>query len=111
MGPPETKDPPSVAADEGPEASTGKGLNRKNSTRGVDDYARERYRLDGQIKRILRADAKKRAPEKFPGDVYRTIDCTWARIADLAMVRPAERDSYHYKGLATCGSLLSLIHI
>jgi len=71
----------------------------------VDDYARERYRLDGQIKRILRADAKKRAPEKFPGDVYRTIDCTWCRVADLSMVRPADRDSYHYKGLATCGSV------
>ncbi len=105
MAPPETKDPPVMAVTEGPESSTGKGLNGKDTTRSVDDYARERYRLDGQIKRILRAHAKKRAPEKFPGDVYRTIDCTWARIADLAMVRPADRDSYHYKGLATCGSL------
>lgn len=106
LGPPETQNPPDVAAPEGSKAqSGGHRLGDKNTTRSVDDYSRERYRLDGQIKRILRADAKKRAPEKFPGDVYRTIDCTWARIADLAMVRPAERDSYHYKGLATCGSL------
>lgn len=105
MDPPETKDPPVMAVTEGPDSSTGKGLNGKDSTRGVDDYARERYRLDGLIKRILRAHAKKIAPEEFPGDVYRTIDCTWCRVADLSMVRPADRDSYHYKGLATCGSL------
>lgn len=105
MDPPETKDPPVMAVTEGPDSSTSKGLNGKDSTRGVDDYARERYRLDGLIKRILRAQAKKIAPERFPGDVYRTIDCTWCRVADLSMVRPADRDSYHYKGLATCGSV------
>lgn len=105
MDPPEMKDPPVMAVTEGPDSSTGKGLNGKDSTRGVDDYARERYRLDGLIKSILRAHAKKIAPERFPGDVYRTIDCTWCRVADLSMVRPADRDSYHYKGLATCGSV------
>lgn len=105
MDPPETKDPPVMAVTEGPDSSTGKGLNGKDSTRGVDDYARERYRLDGLIKSILRAHAKKIAPERFPGDVYRTIDCTWCRVADLSMVRPADRESYHYKGLATCGSV------
>lgn len=106
MGPPECKNPPPVGAGEGSNLSTRKRLNGNDTTcRSVDYYARERYRVDGQIKRILRADAKKRFPEKFPGDVYRTIDCTWARIADLSMVRPADRDSYHYKGLATCGSV------
>ena len=93
MDPPEMKDPPVMAVTEGPDSSTGKGLNGKDSTRGVDDYARERYRLDGLIKSILRAHAKKIAPERFPGDVYRTIDCTWCRVADLSMVRPADRDS------------------
>lgn len=105
-GPPETQSPPEVGASEGLKGQSGRHqLGHKDTTRSADDYARERYRLDGQIKRILRADAKKRAPEKFPGDVYRTIDCTWCRVADLSMVRPADRDSYHYKGLATCGSL------
>jgi len=105
LGPPETESPPVMAVTEGPKASTVKRLDGNDTTRSVDDYARERYRLDGQIKRILRADAKKRAPERFPGDVYRTIDCTWCRVADLSMVRPVDRDSYHYKGLATCGSV------
>lgn len=105
-GPPKTTNPPEVVASEGSKAQSGEDqLGHKDTTRSVDDYAREGYRLDGQIKRILRADAKKRFPEKFPGDVYRTIDCAWCRVAELSMVRPVDRDSYHYKGLATCGSV------
>lgn len=105
-GPPKTRNPPVIAVTEGPKAqSGGDRLGDKNTTRSADDYSRERYRVDGLIKRILRAHAKKIAPERFPGDVYRTIDCTWCRVADLSMVRPADRDSYHYKGLATCGSV------
>jgi len=105
-GPPETTNPPEVGASEGSKGQSGTHqLGHKHTTRSADDYARERYRVDVQIKRILRADAKKRAPERIPGDVYRTIDCTWCRVADLSMVRPADRDSYHYKGLATCGSV------
>lgn len=105
-GPPETTNPPELAGSEGSRGlSDGDRLGHKHTTRSADDYARERYRLDGQIKRILRAHAKQIAPERFPGDVYRTIDCTWCRVADLALVRPVERDSYHYKGLATCGSV------
>ena len=39
MPPPECKSPPVVAATEGPKASTGKGLNGKDSTRTVSDYS------------------------------------------------------------------------
>ena len=105
MAPPETKSPPSVAADEGPEASTGKGLNGKDSTRTVSDYSRRRYRLGTHVKSILRVQAMKTSPGRFPGDVYRTVDCTWVRIAELSMVRPMDRASYHYKGLVTCGNV------
>lgn len=105
LGPPETKSPPVVAATEGPKASTGKGLNGKDSTRTVSDYSRRRYRLGTHVKSILRVQAMKTAPDRFPGDVYRTIDCTWVRIAELSMVRPMDRASYHYKGLATCGNV------
>ena len=105
MGPPETENPPAVAAAEGPNLSTEKRLNGKNTTRGADDYARERYTMDTQIKRILRAHARKVAPGRYPGDVYRVVDCTWARVGDVTMVKPADRDTYHYKGLATCGSV------
>lgn len=105
MAPPETESPPVVAATEGPKASTGKGLNGKDSTRSRDVYAVRRYRLGTHIKYSLRAQAMKNSPGRFPGDVYRTIDCTWVRIAELSMVRPADRDSYHYKGLVTCGNV------
>lgn len=108
LEPPETQNPPDVGASEGSKVqSGGHRLGDKNTPEGrsVDDYARERYQLDGRIKRILRADAMKREPGKFPANVHRTIGCTWIRIADLSMVRPVERDSYHYKGLATCGSV------
>lgn len=105
MGPPETRNPPPVAAGEGSETSTGKPLNPKNTTRSPDDYARDRYRLDGCIKRLLKADALKIAPGKFPANVHRTVACTWIRVADVSLVKPAKRDSYHYKGLFTCGSV------
>ena len=107
MGPPETENPPPVAADEGLEPSTGKPLSSKNTTPSGDDYARDRYRLDGQIKRLLKADALKIAPGKFPANVHRTVACTWIRVGDVALVKPAKRDSYHYKGLVTCGSVHS----
>ena len=105
MAPPETKDPPVMAVTEGPESSTGKGLNGKDSTRTVSDYSRRRYRLGTHVKSILRVQAMKTAPGRFPGDVYRTVDCTWVRIAELSMVRPMDRASYHYQGLVTCGNV------
>lgn len=103
---PQNENPPTVAAVEGPNSSnSGGGLKQKDTTCSVDDYARERFRMDGQIKRILRADARRTDPSKFPGDVHRTIDCTWARVSDVHLVKPLDRDSYHYKGLATCGNV------
>jgi hypothetical protein len=65
--------------------------------------------LDGQIKRILRADAKKTQPDRHPANVYRTVACTWVRIDNLSLVKPSGKDSYHYKGLATCGSVHSCV--
>lgn len=80
--------------------------NRANDTRrSADDYRRERYWLDGQIKRVLRADAKKTNPQKHPANVHRTVACTWVRIDNLSLVKPSGKGSYHYKGLATCGSV------
>jgi hypothetical protein len=106
VGPPETESPPIVGATEGQIAkSGGNQLGHKNTTAKVDDYARARYRVDGQIKRILRADALKVAPDKFPANVHRTVGCTWIRVGDVSLVKPKQRDSYHYKGLATCGSV------
>jgi len=105
-GPPvETKSPPEIAVSEGPEASTGKGLSEKDNTRTADDYARERYRLDGLIKRILRAEAKRIDPHKHASNIYRTVGCTWIRVDDLSLIKPVARESYHYKGLMTCGSV------
>jgi hypothetical protein len=96
VGPPETESPPIVGATEGQIAkSGGNQLGHKNTTAKVDDYARARYRVDGQIKRILRADALKVAPDKFPANVHRTVGCTWIRVGDVSLVKPKQRDSYH----------------
>lgn len=107
MGPPEMKNPPQVAACEGFEAkSTGKELTYKHTTRTREDYARERYRLDGSIKKLLRADVAKNHPDKFPANVHRSVGCTWIRIShEVALVRPDGKPSYHYKGLRICGSV------
>lgn len=102
LGPP-NENPPQVAACEGSEASTsGDGLKAKDST----SYARARYAAHSHIRRILIAQAAKERPGIHPGNVYRTAACTWVPI-DLspAMVRPAGRESWHYKGLVTCGSV------
>lgn len=105
-GPPETRNPPDVGASEGPESlSTRAGLDDKNTTAKAEGYSRQRYWLHGEIRRVLIAAAKKNHPGKHPGNVYRTAACTWVRVGDLALVKPAARPSYHYKGLATCGSV------
>lgn len=106
LGPPETQSPPDVGASEGPKAqSGGDRLGHKNTTRTAGDYSRLRYELHGQIRRHLIGAAARSHPGKHPGNVYRTAACTWVRIGDLSMVKPAQRSSYHYKGLATCGSV------
>ena len=106
MPPPRTQNPPVVDATEGLKATSGEDqLSAKNTTAKVEHLARARYAIDGQIKRILKADALKVSPEKFPANVHRTVACTWIRIGDLSMVKPKGRDSFHYKGLATCGSV------
>lgn len=105
LGPPETESPPAVAAAEGPNLSTGKRLNTKDTTAAAADYSRQRFWLHGEIRRHLIAAAAKSQPGKHPGNVYRTAACTWVRVGDLALVKPAQLPSYHYKGLATCGSV------
>lgn len=105
--PPETKNPPQVAACEGfGSKSTGKELTDKHTTRTREDYARERYRLDGLIKSLLRADAIKNSPGQYPANVHRSIGCTWVRVSpQVSLVRPDGKPSYHYKGLRICGSV------
>lgn len=106
LGPPETQNPPVVDATEGPKVQSGEDqLGTKNTTTGVDGYSRQRYWLHGEIRRHLIAAAAKSQPGKHSGNVYRTAACTWVRVGDLALVKPAQRESYHYKGLVTCGSV------
>lgn len=102
LGPPETESPPAVAAAEGPNLSTGKGLNQQDSTAA---HARKRYATHSHVRRLLIAQAMKEQPGKHPGNVYRTAACTWVPVDTPTAVRPAGRESWHYKGLATCGSV------
>lgn len=73
----------------------------------ADQYAQERYSLDSQVKRILRADALRIDPTRHAANTHRTVGCTWIRVANVELVRPIDRDSFHYKGLMTCGSVWS----
>lgn len=106
LGPPETQNPPVMAVTEGPDVqSGGDRLGNKNSTKNAGEYSRNRYTAHSHIRRILIAQAMKERPGTHPGNVYRTAACTWVPVADPSMVRPANRESWHYKGLATCGSV------
>lgn len=102
LGPPERESPPPVAAGEGPEASTGKGLNSQDSTA---EHARKRYATHSHVRRLLIAQAMKEQPGKHPGNLYRTAACTWVAVDTPTAIRPVGRESWHYKGLATCGSV------
>lgn len=106
-GPPETTNPPEVGASEGPKGqSGGDRLGDKDTPRAREDYARARYDLHGQIRRHLIGYVQRHhKPGTYAGNVYRTAACTWVQCDDIALVRPADRDSYHYKGLVTCGSV------
>ena len=103
---PQTENPPPVLAGEGQESSLlSSGLTNKNTTGKPDGYTRARYATHSHIRQLLIVQAKKEQPEKHPGNVYRTAACTWVPIGAPAAVRPAGRESWHYKGLATCGSV------
>jgi len=54
---------------------------------------------------ILRQDATEHFPDKWPGDVYRVINCLWCRAAQVEVMKSAEHGRAHYKGLQTCGSV------
>ena len=56
------------------------------------DYRRERYRVDSAIKRLLRVDAKRVDPNKYPANVHRTIGCTWNRIGAVSLVKAKAAD-------------------
>lgn len=108
MPPPETQSPPTVAAVEGPKTQSGEDqLGDKNTpkSRTPDEYRRDRFALHSQIRRLLIGRAAETAPGKHAGNVYRTAACTWVRTGDVSVVRPAGRDSFHYKGVVTCGSV------
>ena len=110
LGPPETRNPPLIAVTEGPEAqSGGDRLSHKNTpeTRTAGEYRRERFALHTRIRNLLVSRVMEtRPPGTHAGNVYRTAACTWVRtMGTVSLVRPAGRPTYHYKGLATCGSV------
>ena len=86
-GPPENETPPEPASSEGAKAEVPGGVSSgKGTTTPVDVRKRERFRLHTIARSALRRDAAKRKPGEFPGNVHRTIDCTWARTGDVSLV-------------------------
>lgn len=64
-----------------------------------------RYQAQSQARHILRIDAQKHHPEKYPGDVYRTADCRYVNHGDVGVRMSQQFQAAHYAGLVTCGSV------
>ncbi len=108
MGPPEIETPhPSQLG--GEEGEAGQASTRDGSADDSASIVKERRTLRFATQRaialLLRADAKARFPAKFPGDVYRVVNCLWCRAGDVSVVQSVEHQRAHYKGLQTCGSV------
>lgn len=105
LGPPESKSPPPVAAGEGPEAQTGEHHVSADDTPHLAEFRAKRMATQRAIAGILRKDATDRFPDKWPGEVYRVVQCLWCRAAQVEVMKSAEHGRAHYKGLQTCGSV------
>lgn len=65
-----------------------------------------RFQAQGEARRILTARARAIHPGKFAGDVYRTVDCKWSRVAsEVGVWLDQQHGAAHYSGIATCGSV------
>ena len=65
-----------------------------------------RYQAHSQARYILAIEAKNRSPDKrYPGDVFRTIDCRYVNHGDVSVNHSTKFNSAHYGGLTTCGSV------
>jgi hypothetical protein len=90
----------------GADISTGHtdGVSGVDSTVSIREYRARRFTTQRAIALICRAEAKVQGV-KFPGDMYRVVDCMWCRIGDVSVMRSTEHNRAHYKGLQTCGSI------
>lgn len=106
-GPPRNETAPEAPTSEAVDkTSTGQGSSQKNTTANVYARGLNRYRTDSAIKRLLRMDAKRIAPDRFPWSTHRTVACTWAKVElNVRVSKAREAESHHYRGLATCGSV------
>lgn len=64
-----------------------------------------RYQAQSQARHILQVEARRRMPEKYPGDVYRTADCRYVNHGDVEIHHSAQFQAAHYVGLVSCGSV------
>lgn len=68
------------------------------------DYRGRRMAAQRAIALTCRADALAHHPGRWPGDIYRVVQCLWCRIGAVDVVKSIEHGRAHYKGLQTCGS-------
>jgi hypothetical protein len=85
------------------------GCHKGDSTpaKTARDYRRERFALHSHISQICRADARANFAGQHANRVHRVIGCNWIQVDDLSHVKPVGKESMHYKGLMTCGSVWS----
>lgn len=107
MPPPKSETPPNAETLEGAKKESLAGVSRTDSTTpDVEKRLLRRYRLDGQIKRVLKADARRIAADQYPWKIHRQTGCTWVPVANAVGMRKSLASGNHsYTGLATCGSV------
>ena len=101
-------DPPArpdcMTAEEAPLGTTAKSSSA-TSEKGAKATRALRYQAQSEARHILRLDARKRQPEKYPGDVYRTADCRYVNHGDVGVHLSPQFQAAHYAGLVSCGSV------
>lgn len=110
MGPPEkeTPHPSKLGGERGNagQAPTGVDGSAEHSAATVRARRAQRFQAQGEARRILTARAGAIHPGEFAGDVYRTIDCKWSRVAsEVGVWLDQKHGAAHYSGIATCGSV------
>lgn len=96
------------ATDKDAKRPLGKTAKSSSTLSHADAYEKrsERYQALSRAKNWLTPAALAVAPNRFPGDTFRTIDCRWIQREHEVKVHLArEFQSASFSGLVTCGNL------
>ena len=81
------------------------GITAKSSSPSRSAARALRYQAHSHGREMLRAAALAESPDRWPGDVFRTVDCRNKAHSDIGVYYSSAHESAHYGGLVTCGSV------